>query len=110
MGIVDSIMEPNGELGLEFGLGRGKDPGDEVVDAVVGAAETEDAAEVGEAHDEAAAVAPSAKEPVDADGVFVADGECALVGKGGVAVFGEHQAPCKVFRKEDFYRASIRWK
>ena len=46
MGIVDSIMEPNGELGLEFGLGRGKDAGDEVVDAVVGAAETEDAAEV----------------------------------------------------------------
>ena len=110
MGIVDSVMEPHGEMGLEFGLGRGKDAGDEVVDAVVGAAETEDAAEGGEAHDEAAAVAPGAEEPVEADGVFVADGECALVGKGGVAVFSEQQAPCEVLREEDFYRACIRWK
>ena len=60
-----------------------------IVDAVVGAAEAEDTAEVGEAHDEAAAVAPGAEEPVDADGVFVADGEGSLMGEGGVAVFSE---------------------
>ena len=82
-------MKPDGEMGLEFGFGRGKDAGDEIVDAVVGAAEAEDTAEVGEAHDEAAAVAPGAEEPVDADGVFVADGEGSLMGEGGVAVFSE---------------------
>lgn len=61
-------------------------------------------------HDKTTPVTPGAEEPVEADGVFVADREGPLVGESGVAVFGEHQAPCKVFRKEDFYRACIRWK
>lgn len=61
---VKAEMKPDGEMGLEFGFGWGKDAGDEIVDAVIGAAEAENAAEVGEAHDEAAAVAPGAEEPV----------------------------------------------
>lgn len=108
MGIVDSVVEPDGEMGLEFGGGGGEDAGDKVVGAGVGAAEAEDAAEVGKAHDKAATVAPGAEEPVEADGVFVADGEGALVGEGGVAVIGEQQAPCEVFREEEFYGTCIR--
>ena len=87
--LVKPIMEPDGKTGLEFGFGGGEDAGDEVVETGVGAAEAEDATEFAETHHEAAAVAPSADEPVETYRVFVCEGDDLFLGEGGVAVLRE---------------------
>ena len=59
------------------------------------------------ADDEASPAAPGADEPVEAEGMAVADGKRGAQGDGAIAVFGAEEAGKDRLRQIDMYHACV---